>query len=62
MEAAAMKLAKLPSGYFVGSLLFLGSVILLFGPGLVEGSAEKSFNPSTTIQAETSFTSTVRQD
>ena len=47
-----MKLAKLLSGYFVGSLLFLGVAPLLFGPGSVQGSTEKSFNASTTIQPE----------
>ena len=44
-----MNIVKLLSGYFVGSLLFLGGPILVFGPGSVQGSTEKSFNASTTI-------------
>ncbi len=44
-----MNIVKLLSGYFVGSLLFLGGAILAFGPGSVQGSTEKSFNASTTI-------------
>jgi hypothetical protein len=61
MEAVAMKLAKLLSGYFVGSLLFLGGAILFFGPGLVEGSTEKSFNASTTILPENPSASDIAQ-
>ena len=44
-----MNIVKLLSGYIVGSLLFLGGTILVFGPGSVQGSTEKSLNASTTI-------------
>ncbi len=44
-----MKIARLLSGYFVDFLLFLGVATLLFGPGLVQASTEKSLNASTTI-------------
>ena len=57
-----MKIAKLLSGYFVGSLLFLGGAILLFGPGSVQGSTEKSFNASTTILPENPLASAVTQE
>ncbi|MBU4449061.1 MAG: hypothetical protein KKD99_10775, partial [Proteobacteria bacterium] len=57
-----MKIAKLLSGYFVGSLLFLGVATLLFGPGSVQASTEKSFNPSTTIQPENPLGSAVSQE
>jgi hypothetical protein len=62
MEAVAMKMAKLLSGYFVGSLLFLGVAIWLFAPGSVQASTEKSFNASTTIQPENPLASAVTQD
>ena len=57
-----MKIAKLLSGYFVGSLLFLGGAILVFGPGSVQGSTENSFNASTTIQPENPLVATVTQE
>jgi hypothetical protein len=47
-----MKIARLLSGYFVGSLLFLGVALWLFGPGSVQASTEQPFNTSTTIQLE----------
>jgi hypothetical protein len=57
-----MKIAKLLSGYFVGSLLFLGGSILVFGPGSVQGSTEKSFNPPTKFQTETPSASAITQE
>ena len=57
-----MKIAKLLSGYFAGFLLFLGVAILLFGPGLVQASTEKSFNASTTILPDNPLASAVTQE
>ena len=62
MEAVAMKIAKLLSGYFVGSLLFLGVATLLFGPGSVQASTEKSFHASTTILPDNPGAAAVTQE
>ena len=57
-----MKIAKLLSGYFADFLLFLGVATLLFGPGLVQASPEKSLNASTTILADNPLASAVTQE
>ena len=62
MEAVAMKIARLLSGYFVDFLLFLGVATLLFGPGLVQASTEKSLNASTTILPDNPLASAVTQE
>jgi hypothetical protein len=54
--------AKLLSRYFAALLLFLGVATLLFGPGLVQASTEKSFNASLTILPENPLASAVTQE
>jgi len=57
-----VKIANLLSGHFVASLLLLGVAVPLLGHGSVQGSTEKFFSASTTIQPAHPLPSAVIQE